>query len=323
MSAILTVCDRSRRAQQEAAGIIDSVVWRLNDVGQAIHTEPYADAGSFWREGSPVVIEFSADLDLPAWGGILSKPTWRDGKQFNIAGIEKNLSWRYTTSNLSFSAATRGEIAEGILGDINAQAPTLLTADYVDESGDLLTLEFDYAEGLYSIQQLTDSQDYLINTELAAGTATYTLNWYATAGFDKTNDVLLMPAENNIDVWEPQQIYNFVRVIGSDGTTVTASDAQSAGLYGRREHRVVYLRTTDEDTLQSHADALLDRYKMPRKYATVRNVQPPFSDIRVGNTVWLTAYARHPQHAIDGEFRIIAMEWQRGDTLDVELREVL
>jgi hypothetical protein len=85
----------------------------------------------------------------------------------------------------------------------------------------------------------------------------------------------------------------------------------------------VYLDTTDEDTLQSRADALLERYKMPRKYATVRNVQPPFSDIRPGNTIGLTAYTEHPRHAVDGDFRIIAMEWRRGDTLSVELKEVL
>jgi hypothetical protein len=298
-------------------------LWRLNSVGQADHTEPYADAGTYWREGSPVVIEFSADLDLPAWGGILSKPTWRDGKQFNIASIEKALSWRYTSKGLAFSSATRGQIAEGILGDLNAQAPTLLTADYIAETGDSLTLDFDYAEGLYSIQQLTDEQDYLIKTRLVGGIATYRLNWYSAAGSDKTDNVLLMPAADNIDLWEPQQIYNFIRAIGTDGTTVTASNAQSIGLYGRREHRPVYLDTTDEDTLQSRTDALLERYKMPRKYATVRNVQPPFSDIRPGNTIGLAAYTEHPQHAVDGEFRIIAMEWRRGDTLSVELKEVL
>ena len=78
MAVQVLVGDRFGRVLGEITPLLGNITWRLNKIGKTTVTISKKDAKvseNFFRYGNRLLIQFTDDIGLPAWGGVMDTPS--------------------------------------------------------------------------------------------------------------------------------------------------------------------------------------------------------------------------------------------------------
>ena len=124
MSHVRTlIFDRSSVLITEIEPYIQSITWRLNNVGMARFFLPYEDAKCTqdnFRSGNRLLFQF--ENGLPDWGGVIDFPRRRDERGITVSAYtaEKLLDWRVTAKAHYFDEVVPGSIYRSLLEEENS-----------------------------------------------------------------------------------------------------------------------------------------------------------------------------------------------------------
>lgn len=339
MTVQALIFDRTGRNPIEIDPKWDHVSWRLNKIGEARFFLSYSDpkcTPDNLRFGNRVLIRF--DNGLPPFGGVIDVPRQQnpDGVSVNVYEAGRILAWRRTAKTVAFSSAAPGTIFQTLIDQANAIWPTGIVPGALYTGGTPRTETYHLDEILQQVLQLQrlTGHDWETVPVYQGGRLTFTANWSAALGADKTSTVLLAEGLNleSVTIDEQGPIAN--RVLcpggGAGGTTWddrligTAQDLGSQNLYDLREYAEIQSGTFDQVTLDASAGGILASMSSPRKRfsAQATDRQPaPFSTYALGDRVILQAFLNHPTWAFDGAVHILGMEWTAADLCRLELLE--
>jgi hypothetical protein len=326
----LLVADRTGALLAELEVDLQSVSWRLSDVGRATWVMAASDAKATetnLRYGNRVIIEF--DNGLPNWVGMIDPPRdWReDGTiEINAYSGEYILATRTTDLGRYYSGATPGYIFETLLDEANAVDATGIQAGYIWPGGDNHSPEY-HLERLLDIYQQSickrlGSYDFGVTGALESGIVTMYANFYERRGRSRP-EALLHQGDNvaRARLLEQGEIINYWllagegEVWGAGRIRSETSDLTSIRLYGRREGAAVQSGVTIQATLDNSAAATLAESQTPHIMfdLVVLNISPAgFAAYDLGDSVRLVL----PDYGFGGTdtmVRILAREYRPAD----------
>ena len=316
MSGIARVilADRTGLLRAETAARLEFVSERLNNYGKARLVFSRSDrtaAADLLQFGGRVLIQF--DNGLPDWGGVFEFPRrWGDGDiEVTVYCGAYLLTMRRTDKAKYFSSATVGEIFSAVIADANAAGHLGITTGSVWNGGDRHSPDY-HLISLFDIVQksvcgrLSDAEFDVIPV-VANGRLSFIANLYERRGADKFNTALLSGHNCHIRSFDERgPMQNEINLAGADtsvsgngwgnGRLIAQSrDQQSINQYGLRQYSEVHGGVTQQTTLDSSADSILNSRHQPHAIfdLTAFNLKPAlFSAYGVGDTVtaWLYNY---------------------------------
>ena len=337
IEARILLFDRNGTALVEIEPALESVVWRLNGVGQARFVLPWTDPGctqANLRLGNRVLIQF-AEAALPDWGGVIDTPrSWEQGSTTITAYTgEQLLSWRVTDRGRYFSQAAPGYVFESLIAEENAERPTGLTVGTIYKSGTPRTLEYHYHNLLKRVQDLVrlTGQDFDVTPQYSGGRLSFLANWHKRRGTDRSATVRLVDGQNVHQPTLDEQGTIASRVIcvgegttwGPDRTLYVAEDSDSRQSYGYREYAEVQTGVAIASTLEANAKAILDEKRNPATMITLHaSNQAPglFEDYDIGDIVGADLFDSD-EWSHSANVRVLAREWFPGQPCRVEVEE--
>lgn len=308
----LLVGDRTGRIIAELGGLLESVPWRLNEIGKSVlhlaDTEDGATAGNL-RHGNRVYVEF--DGDLPPWGGILDTPLdWENGIikcSLYSGGQLWTAGWGETSKELVFNGQTAGHIFRRLIEEGNADGNLGIEAGSIYDGGPGLSLAFHAAPIIEAVKQIVERTGY--EWELAPfirdGHIRLRANLYERQGKARLGQGLV-EGENVSVINYSQQgpIINRWTVYGADLTgegdgwaagrlqsdPAAGYDAASVARYGLRPSSLVLNDEKSQSALDATAAALLAASKAPKHIFSLRQTAG-FASSGLGDTVRLLAHS--------------------------------
>lgn len=226
--ARVLVGDWTGRVLAELEPELESVAWRLNEVGKATfalaRTDPKATADNL-RFGNRVLIEFSNGL--PNWGGVIDTPRgWtKEGRiEVTAYSAEYVLGWRRTGKSRGFSGTTVGTVFQTLIVEANGERDTGIGIGSIYAGGDAVSIEFHDEIVLEIVQRQLlahrlSTYDFAITAEEAGGRIVFTAHFYDRRGATRGN-VALLESVNAVDpdLLEQGPIVNDWAVAGAGST---------------------------------------------------------------------------------------------------------
>lgn len=336
MTVVCSLFDKSGVKIAEIEPTWESIAWRLNNVGLARFSIPYADdkcTVDNLQSGNRILAEF--DDGLPNFGGILDFPRGRTPTGVGITAYtgEALFDWRRTAKARYFKAQAPGNIFKTLIDEENAESPMGVMPNLIYTGGTGRTLEYHYHDLLRRFKDLAKltGNDFAVLPVLTDGVLTFEANWYERRGVDRSDTVWLIEDQNLREpvLDEQGQIASRVILVGAGLTwdihrlDSIAVNATSAGLYGYREYAEVQSGVKHQVTLDANAEELLAELAYPRERLTLvaLDAEPAgFADYDVGDIVTVQAFLKSPTEWVyESEVRILAREWRPDETCRLEV----
>lgn len=319
----------------DAAGVIlgeinmfvEQIVWRSNDVGQAVGNLPLVDVDryqSLLRFGNTILFQF--DNGLPDWGGVIDTPrSWQPGTfQINAYSGEHLLRMRVTGKNEIYRQYTAGDLFRSTILEANARAFTGLEVAVPWYGGDTHDADYHYRPLLEVAQELVEdlsSADFYVTAAEAGGLIQFTARFESRRGSDLYG-VSLVDGRNitNPTMDEQGPIVNHRYTVGAGTSWYTGRyvaenyDAVSENLYRRREGSEIQSRISSPSMLDSIGEQRLSETKAPSTSVTLAAInQPPalFADYDVGDSLPVDV----PRYGFTGlttRVRVLGREYMPG-----------
>ena len=332
-----SVFDRHNTLLTEIEPVWDSIAWRLNNVGRAKFFMPYSDpkcTPDNLKLGNRIYCDF--DDGLSPFGGIIELPRNRDSNGVKVIAYtgERLLDWRRTPKGRYFAQQQAGYIYRTLINEENATWPLGIDVGSVYRGGDARTLEYHFHDILARFKDLAKLTgfDFAIIPNYTDGVLTFKAKWYESRGSDLSNKVVLEENVNCSGVVLDEQgpVGNRIILVGAGSTwgderiTSIVEDTDSIAQYGLIEYAEVQTGVSNQSTLDTNAESLLEEMKEPRtnyKISQVLNVKPAlFAQYEVGDTIKLHAHLNAGAwDPIDMSVRVIAREWHPDGTCRLEV----
>lgn len=302
MSARLIIGDRQGKLLAELSGTIQSVTWRLSQVGEAkvlvSRLDPKFVAENF-LPGNRAIIKF--DNGLPDFGGVMDMPyDWKTTTlEITIHSAEAALGFAATGQDKSFTSASLGTIAKELVVDGNLAYELGIGIGAIYGGGMNHTLEYHFKNVLQIIRDdlcgKLSTYDFDVLPSIDRGRINFTFNFYEHKGLKAARAVLQSGANLTEDSLKEQgPIINHVLGAGDgqdwgpERPIAVVSDVDSVALYGRRGGAVVFTGLTSQSSVAEASLMAVRANKDPKRVATVSaiNVGPyTFADYDVGDAV--------------------------------------
>jgi hypothetical protein len=328
--------DRSGGILAEIEPDLESVAWRLNNVGRARFAMAWDDpkcTRDNLRFGNRALIQF--DNGLPDWGGVIDTPRKRRHGLITVTAYtgERLLDWRVTARSRYFTAALPGTIFETLIGEENDEWQTGVTVGSAYGAGTPRTIEVHYHDLLQRIRDLArlTGHDFAVLPVYADGTLSFQAHWYERRGSDKRESVWLLDGANASGARLDEQgtLANRVITIG-DGTSWTerpigeAEDTASRDEYGYREYAEVQAGVVEQATADANAEEVVATMAWPLNRVTLSaaNKAPgEFARYDVGDIVKAVLFVDNPEWYFESPVRVIGREWRPDETCRLEVEE--
>lgn len=308
------------------------VSWRLNEVGRVQFAMTARDTKAteeILRFGNRIFIEF--DSGLPNWVGVIDTPREWNSRIIlcNAYSGEAILGTRQTDRGRYFSDQTVGEIYQALIDEANSVSDTGITIGDIWKGGASHYPEYHYKNLLAIIREslcgALSEYDFDVTGSLSGGKITMQANLYERKGAEKANVVLL----EGVNIQSPRlveqgEIVNAWDLAGAgDGWSETAriyshaEDVESISRYGLRQGQKIYNDVSYQETLDSHAQTLLDEYKDTHAMIDLQalDIAPAlFGAYGVGDTVRLQLY-NYGFGGYDGLIHVEGREYDPGTGL--------
>jgi len=292
----------------DAAGIIlgeirvfmEQIVWRSNDVGQAVGVMPLVDVAryqSLLRFGNTILFQF--DNGLPDWGGVLDTPrSWQAGHfQVNAYSGEHLLRLRTTGHNDVYRQYSVGDLFRSAIVAANGVEFTGLNVAVPWYGGNVHDVDYHYKPLLDAAKELTtdlSSADFYVTAEESGGLIRFTAHLDARRGRDHQG-IALVDGRNITDPTMDEQgpIVNHWFTVGAGSSWYTryvaeTFDAVSENLYRRRDDSSIESRVSNSSMLEDIGEQKLAASSTPATAVTLRAIdQEParFADYDVGDSL--------------------------------------
>lgn len=314
---------------------IQSVSWRLNNVGRASFFLPYSDPKctlSNLQYGNRILVQL--ENGLPDFAGVIDTPRRQSVEGVTVTGYtaEKLLDYRITAKARYFNSAAPGAIYRDLITQANAIRPMGIDIGNVYVGGTGRTLTYHYHDLLARIKDLSklSGHDFDITSTYEDRELSFQANWYDVKGSDKSGEVY-MTEDRNVDgirLNAQGNIANNIFLVGEGQTwgnlryVAYDSDDASEADYGYREYAAIQGSVKFSDTLDQNAIELLAQKKDPRERfrLSVSNKEPgKFGTYDVGDRVTLEAFLGRGEWAHNRVVKIIAMQWNWDNTIQLEI----
>ena len=294
--------DRFGRVIGEVTPSIGAISWRLNSIGRVILTFSKNDAKTteaMLRHGNRVLIQFSSDIGLPDWGGVLDPPrTWgADTVAVSCYGIEYMLQFRITGKIRAFDSVPVGSIFHALLTETQFDGPMGITFGRIWTGGRMHHPRFHF-KNLWDIivNDLLPMEncDIQFVPYLEAGYIKFRAEIYEKLGEDKSARQQLKEGVNvsSAGLSEQGPLVNSFTSIGAgtgwgdDRGTSISVDRDSGNLYGLRQGSEIYSKVTLATTLERYSNTVVEQGSSPHTRPTVSAVNKPpalFSAYGIGD----------------------------------------
>lgn len=318
----VTVTDHNGVALGELAAGIESVSWKLNEIGRArlVVANP-GTADELIQFGNRVLIEF--DNGLPDWTGYLDTPRrWRYGSvALSAYSGEGLLAHRVTDRGRYFRKATAGAILRAIL--LEQAGPAVVELGNVWLDGLPHSPSYHFKSLLQIVQDSLlrmEAADFDVSGHIENGRLRLRANFYERRGYELPGVALL--EGHNINVAEPEEQGEIVNewFLAGGGTGwgaesriyATARDEQSIYKYGLRQGSEVMSGVSVQETLDGHARNNLAESAEPYLSLplTAINLAPArFSEYGIGDSVGIELYSYY-EDGYSGMRRVIGREFR-------------
>jgi hypothetical protein len=299
------VADRWGRLIAELEPLVESVEWRLNNVGRLHYQLSQRDTkaiADYFRYGNLVYLQL--DNGLPPWGGVIDTPQdWVNGiiRATAYSG-EKLLDYRQTSRGRYFNQTGVGHIFTSVITGAAGVWPLLVNVGEVWPGGGIHSPSYHFRSLLdvvrVSIGTRLSPADFVVRPVVAGDSMDFTGDLYRRRGRDLPGVALVEDANvAEARLKEQGDIVNSWAVVG-EGTTwgderpiVYVQNDDSIAVYGLREGRAIYSDTKELETLQATADNLLAQSAWPRVMLdlVVLDAGPGrFNQYDVGDAVWVS-----------------------------------
>lgn len=290
---------------------VESIEWRIG-IGEMKMTFSRRDPKAipdYIEFGNRIYVEFTNGL--PVWGGVIDPPRkWSKGNITVTAySGEALLGFRTTGKTLRFNGSPVGVILQRLITDANAAEEMGLRPGDIWEEGDQHYPAYHFRNMWDIVKDSISSR--LSKAEIAVvpvvegGRIWFDVHLYERRGRVRDGVVL---ADNrnatNISLDERGPIINEWNLAGADtgSTTVDgwgetritakARNKESIGRYGLRQGGETDPEITQQETLDRHANNLVDKHGQPKNIWSLKalNRKPgTFAQYNVGDTVGLHA----------------------------------
>jgi len=328
------IFDRYGALLAEVEPEIEYAYWRLNNVGRAKFSLPYADpkcTQDNLRPGNRLLLRFGNGL--PDWGGVIDLPRRRTSAGVTVQAYtgEWLLGWRYTVKGRYFSSAAPGYIFDTLISEENVEYPTGIIPYSYYGAGTARTIEYHYHQLLKRCRDLArlTGNDFQIAPHYEDGALIFRSYWYERRGADLSGQVQLIEDVNaDIVLDEQGPIVNRVLLAGSGSTwgseriDAMAEDAASWAEYGYREWASVQGGVEQQATLDANAEALLAEMAYPRDRFSIYALDKApatFAAYGVGDIVGAQAFFKSREFCYDGAVRVVAREWTSWNVCRLEV----
>jgi hypothetical protein len=314
----LVVADRNGQRLAELEPLIESVEWRLNDVGVLRYRLSKRDAKAIednFRYGNLILLSW--DNGLPDWGGVIDTPRDWDGESIRATAYsgERLLAYRQTNRGRYFSQATVGHIFRSVITESAQVWPMRVTVGETWGGGGLHSPSYHF-RSLFDIAQVSIGRrlspaDFAVKPVVVGGEVRFVAELWQRRGQWRPGVALVEEVNvTRVRLREQGMIVNSWAVVG-EGTTwgddrpiVYVQDEASIWEYGLREGRAIYADTSEMVTLQATADNLLAASARPRVMLELEALDAGpgrFADYDVGDSVMLTL----PSYGFGGYERMV------------------
>jgi hypothetical protein len=294
---------------------IESVVWRLNDVGQATLSLAKTDpklAADFLRFGNRILIQF--DNGLPNWGGIIDPPRKWTSPTVDITAYsgEYLFGLRQTEKSLQFTNAVVGDVYQQVVQGANSVYAMGISLGIVWKGGSLHSPEYHFTNLLEIIRnglvEKLSTGDFDVMASELAGHIVFTANLHERRGRNKP-EVALLAGRNIAEVSYDEQgpIVNSWDFAGEgtdwgdDRPTAIAQDGSSISSYGFRQGSQILTDVSETATLYEAAVNRLAESKDPHNIfslTAINRAPGQFKDYDLGDAVYFEAAG----YGFDGGF---------------------
>lgn len=340
MTLRFQVADIYGRILSELQPGVESVAWRLNNVGQCKFSLSRTDPKcieDYLRFGNLVLISF--DNGLPDWGGMIDPPReWGASIIGTAYSGEYLFGLRQTDKGRYFSGATVGAIYQALVNEADDFTALGVALGSVWAGGDAHSPDYHFGNLLNIFSQsladrLSDA-DFDVTAAESGGRVVLTANLYERKGADKLNYSLIEGTNCEIVNFSEQgSLINSWDMAGEgddwgdDRPISHAEDASSIATYGLRQSSQIYSDVSVQATLDSHASLALAQSKDPHNMFSLQasDVSPArFRDYDVGDRLRLMAHsvgfkssaaAIKDRFGIDTTVRIWAREYSPASNL--------
>ena len=318
----ITVTDVNGVPLGELAAGVESVTWKLNDVGRArlVVANP-GTADELIQFGNRVFIEF--DNGLPDWAGYLDTPRrWSYGSAaLNAYSGEGLLAHRVTDRGRYFRKATAGAILRAVLQE--QAGPPVVEIGTIWLEGLPHSPDYHYKSMLRIVQDSLlrmETADFDVTGRMEGGRLKMRVNFYERKGYDL--DTVYLLEGHNISVGEPEEqgeiVNEWFLAGGGSGwgaesrVYATARDEISIQRYGLRQGAEVFSGVTVQETLDGHAvnnlaETAEPYFSLP---LTAINLAPGlFADYGIGDGVNIELYSYFAD-GYAGQRRVIGREYR-------------
>ena len=318
----VTVTDYNGTPLGELGAGVESVTWKLNEIGRArLGVGNPGTADELMQFGNRVLIEF--DNGLPDWAGYLDTPRrWRYGSVALTAySGEGLLAQRVTDRGRYFRKATVGAILKALL--LEQAGPAVVELGSVWLDGLPHSPSYHFKSLLQVVQDSLlrmEAADFDVTGHIENGRLRLRANFYERKGFDLPGVALL--EGHNVNVGEPEEQGEIVNewFLAGGGTGwgaesriyATARDEESIYKYGLRQGAEVLSGVSVQETLDGHAVVRLAESAAPyfSLPLTAINLAPArFAEYGVGDGVWIELYS-YFEDGYSGMRRVIGREFR-------------
>lgn len=319
---------------------LQSVSWRINEVGTTIISLPYNDSKcttDILKIGNLLYIQFQSGLE--AWGGVMALPFDQDtnGVRVTVYSGEDLLRTRRTSRNLKV-AGPPGLIFNQIIDDLNATAPTVIEVGATYNGGVAKAYTLNHTNPLSEVRRMVGESGeewallpYIDDNERLR----FTANWYAKKGVDRTHQVHISEGASTLFTSNKSgEVISRIYVIKPGSTwgedRVVQRDHQSArSKYGLREgdYKIVNRESTVSVTdAAATGDVILDEHSEPLERLVAQSANfgaAQFADYKVGDIVLVTAFGKGGVDwgIVGKRYRVRAKGWQAGGLYTTTLEQ--
>ena len=327
MATQVLVGDRFGRVLGEVTPLIGPVAWRLNAIGRTILTFSKKDPKAtelLLRHGNRILIQFSADIGLPNWGGVIDPPRNWGPSSIGVScyGIEYLLQFRQTGKTRSFESVPVGSIFNRILVEAQFDYPMGITFGRIWTGGRMHSPRYHFKtlwDVIVNDLLPMENCDFLFVPYLEAGYIKFRAELYEKLGEDKSTKRQLKEGKNvaTAGIVEQGPIVNSFVAIGAGAAwgeerpTSISVERSSEQLYGLRQGSEVYSGITQTSTLDRYSNSVVEKGSSPhmRPALTATNKPPAtFSTYGIGDYIRcvLPTYGFNGYNAV---VRILAREF--------------
>ena len=304
MATQVMIGDRFGKVIGEVTPSIGGVSWRLNSIGRTILTFSKNDSKTteeMLRHGNRVLIRFSSDVGLPAWGGVLDPPrVWgADTVKVSCYGIEYMLQFRITGKIRAFNSVPVGSVFHALLTETQFDSPMGITFGRLWTGGRMHHPRFHFKnlwDVIVSDLLPMENCDVQFVPYLESGHIRFRAEIYEKLGEDKSEHRQLKEGKNvsTAGLSEQGPLINSFTSVGAgtgwstDRPTSISVDRDSEQLYGLRQGSEIYSKVTLSTTLERYSNTAVEQSSSPHTRPALSVVNKPpalFSSYGIGDYV--------------------------------------